>query len=199
MEEEKDYKTDAERAGDASTWKKNAVSTEDYQPVVYVSWKDAEAFCKWLSRKEGQYYDLPTESEWEYACRAGLQGAFCFGNNQKELGDYAWFDQISGGKIHPVRKKKANRWGLYDMHGNVREWCKDSKRKYPTREEVEKRNGPFEDPVGGKIERSRVLRGGSWRSAPRLCRSAQRDDDLPVSRSPYYGFRVVLRGGVRAP
>jgi formylglycine-generating enzyme required for sulfatase activity len=195
------YKTDAEKAGDTDTWQNNKESSEDDQPVVNVSWNDARAFCKWLSEKEKKFYDLPTEAEWEYACRAGGKDgeAFCFDKDREKLEDYAWFGGNSGNKTQTVGTKKANKWGLYDMHGNVWEWCKDSPRKYPTKKEVEELKSPIEDPVGPETEDRRVLRGGAWSSNPRDCRSASRDDYPRANRVSNIGFRVVMRPGERAP
>ena len=96
----------------------------DSDPVVDVSWNDAVKFCQWLSKKEGRTYELPTEAEWEYAYRAGTTTAFSF-PDPKDLGDYAWFTNNSGGHIHPVGGKKANPWGLYDMGGEIWQWCAD--------------------------------------------------------------------------
>lgn len=93
------------------------------KPVTDVSWLDAIAFCKKLSQKSGRQYSLPTEAQWEYACRAGSKGSWCFGDDESRLGEYAWFDKNSEGEPHPVRQKKPNAWGIYDMHGNVAEWC----------------------------------------------------------------------------
>jgi len=201
---ENNYQTDAEKVKKStSTWQKNDYSKEDNQPVVNVSWNDAMAFCQWLSEKEGKKYELPTEAEWEYACRAGGKpgDVYCFGNDLKELGDYAWFNDNSGGKTHPVgTTKKANRWGLFDMHGNVWEWCADSPRKYPTKEEVEKLKDPIEDYKDPQNTNIRALRGGAWGDlVPRYCRSASRFNFAREDCYNFLGFRVVLRPGERAP
>ena len=128
------------------------------KPVEPVSWNDAAEFCKKLSEKTRQAVRLPTEAEWEYACRAGTQTAFSFGDDPSALGDYAWWDGNSGKTPHPVGQKKPNAWGLYDMHGNVWEWCAD------WYEGLQK--GPVTDPSGpatdNGVRGSRVLRGGAW-------------------------------------
>lgn len=97
----------------------------DDLPVTNVSWYEAKEFCRRLSEKTGDVYRLPTEAEWEYACRAGSQRQWCFGNDEKKLEEYAWYYKNSDNTIHPVAQKKPNTWGLYDMHGNVWEWCED--------------------------------------------------------------------------
>ena len=129
-------------------------------PATYVSWNDAVAYCKKLSEKEGKTYRLPTEAEWEYACRAGTKTAWSFGNDEKVLGDYAWYeenaDDIGEEYAHQVGLKKPNAFGLYDTHGNVFEWCHDYY------EEDYYQQSPTNDPQGPESGSFRVLRGGSW-------------------------------------
>jgi len=183
-------------------------------PVDRVSWEDAVEFCKKLSelpeeKGAGRVYRLPTEAEWEYACRAGSKTAYSFGDNSRDLGNYAWFGNNSGSKeldsaailkdtpqrymdilvsarcaTHPVDEKKANAWGLYDMHGNVWEWCSDWYGAYP--------NGAVSDPVGPRKGSLRVLRGGCWIVEAALCQSAGRRCNFPSGSGSYYGFRVAL-------
>ena len=153
-------------------------------PVEMVSWNDAVEFCKSLSRKTGRTFRLPTEAEGECACRAGSSTRFCFGDSDGGLGDYAWYDGNSGNQTHPVGEKKPNAWGLYDMHGNVWEWCRDCYGNYNA--------GSAKNPQGPSSGGSRVLRGGSWRySDPNTCRSARRAADLPTHSNNLRGFRVV--------
>ncbi len=154
----------------------------------YVSWNDAKEFIKRLNQKEGtNKYRLPTEAEWEYACRAGTTERFCFGNSESRLGDYAWYEYnaLNEGEryAHRVAHKRPNAWGLYDMHGNVWEWCEDWYREYPLRS-VTDPEGPF----GGS---HRVRRGGSWHNAPRYVRCANRYDSRPVFSRSFLGFRLV--------
>jgi formylglycine-generating enzyme required for sulfatase activity len=158
-------------------------------PVEQVSWEDAVEFCKKLSdlpeeKKAGRVYRLPSEAEWEYACRAGSKTAFNFGESAKSLGDYAWFAENSGNQTHPVAEKKANTWGLYDMHGNVWEWCSDSYGEYP--------KGAVSDPSGPNEGSIRVRRGGSWFNGS--CRSAERDryDPSIFINDNIGGFRIAL-------
>ncbi len=146
----------------------------DAQPVVCVSWEDAMAFCEWV----GRGVTLPTEAQWEYACRAGGKGRFCFGNDAARLGDYAWYVANANGVTHPVAGKKANAFGLYDMHGNVWEWCAD---RYS--EEY-----PRSKPAAGA---DRVDRGGAWDDTAGLCRSANWDWNAPTLRNATLGFRLV--------
>jgi formylglycine-generating enzyme required for sulfatase activity len=153
-------------------------------PVECVSWNYAKAFCQKLSRITGKTYRLPTEAEWEYACRAGTTTRYYFGDDANQLGDYAWYYGNSGGKTHPVGQKKPNGWGLYDMSGNVWEWCEDNW------------HGNY---IGAPDDGSAwldndndypIVRGGSWYGDPNLCRSAYRGDN---DRLFLYvnGFRVV--------
>ena len=161
----------------------------DDDPVVNVSWKDAMEFCRKLSalpeeRAVGRVYRLPTEAEWEYACRAGTATRYSFGDDQSRLEEHGWFGGNSGGQPHPVGQKKPNAWGLYDMHGNVLEWCSDWYGEYP--------NDGIEDPTGPFAGSMRVSRGGGWHSAAGFCRSAARDGYEPAHCSNRLGFRVAL-------
>ncbi len=160
----------------------------DDQPVVYVSWKNATDFCKWLSKKGGRTYRLPTEAEWEYACRAGTAATYFWGDWFSK--HYGWCILNSGSnKTRRVGSLKPNKWGLYDMSGNVWEWCAD----WHGADHYGK--SPAEDPQGPATGSSRVLRGGSWYSSPVDCRSANRHGDLPTGTNDHYGFRVVMLPG----
>ena len=158
-------------------------------PVEKVSWEDAVEFCRGLSelpaeKAAGNVYRLPTEAEWEYACRAGTTTMYSFGDDESDLGDYAWYRNNSGNKTHPVGSKLPNSWGLYDMHGNVREWCKDWMEDYPS--------GAVTDPTGSASGSYRVARGGCWLHPAEVCRSAIRSWLRPSHRPFHYGFRVCL-------
>ena len=156
-----------------------------------ISWDDATAFCKALSKNTGKTVRLPTEAEWEYACRAGSKTRFSFGDEDRDLSSHAWYSENSDNNTHPVGKKKPNAWGLYDMHGNVYEWCSDwyGKSYVGLKTKTTNPQGLF----GGEY---RVLRGGSWDVNPRYCRSAARDRYYPGDRDCDYGFRVVVSAGV---
>jgi formylglycine-generating enzyme required for sulfatase activity len=155
-------------------------------PVECVSWNYAKAFCQKLSRITGKTYRLPTEAEWEYACRAGTTTRYYFGDDANQLGDYAWYYGNSGGKTHPVGQKKPNGWGLYDMSGNVWEWCEDNWH-----------NSYAGAPDDGSAWLDNdndypIVRGGSWGLNPYNCRSAIRN--YIIRRDPrfyVFGFRVV--------
>ncbi len=154
-------------------------------PVVGVNWDDAVAYCKWLSKATGKDYRLASEAEWEYACRARTQTAYSFGNEAKMLDDYAWHWGNSGKRTHPVGEKKANDFGLYDMHGNVWEWCADSWHE-------NYRGAPEDGSVwqGGDAS-LRVLRGGSWYDIPRDLRAAYRNGYTTDYRYDNLGFRLA--------
>jgi formylglycine-generating enzyme required for sulfatase activity len=150
---------------------------------VIVSWTDAVAYAKWLTERTGTTYRLPTEAEWEYACRAATDSPWSFGDDPDLLGDYAWLNANSGSRAHPVAEKRPNPWGLHDMHGNVWEWCWDRYGAYSSR--------PVSDPHGPVFNRRRVLRGGSFFVSPESLRSASRDDFQPELRFRHVGFRCV--------
>lgn len=157
-------------------------------PVRRVTWLDAVAYCKWLSAWKGQTYRLPTEAEWEYACRAGSNGDYCFGDEVEELKDYAWHKVNSEKVTHDVGTKKPNKWGFYDMHGNVWEWCAD---RY-----AENYLDVPNDGTAYKLssEKGMVLRGGAWSAEATNCRSSRRINLGANSRNYFVGFRVALEG-----
>jgi formylglycine-generating enzyme required for sulfatase activity len=174
-------------------------------PVEQVSWFEAVRFCNTLSKKDGldEYYDivgdnvrirdlrgsgyrLPTEAEWEYACRAGKATRYCFGDDPAKLGDFAWYSGNSSSRTHLVRQRAPNDFGPYDMHGNVWEWCWDNYdgNFYP--------RSPAADPQGPPLASHRVIRGGSWYDDPSYCRSADRLKFGPATRYGNVGFRLAL-------
>jgi formylglycine-generating enzyme required for sulfatase activity len=143
-------------------------------PVICISWHCCMQYCRWLSLKTGKTYRLPTEAEWEWACRAGTTTAYSFGDDPSKLGEYAWFAANSEDKPQPIGKKKPNPWGLHDMHGNVTEWCIDAYRKdfYTTFPRDKPTLQPVLKPSSDRF--SHVTRGGAWDSEPAGCRSAAR-------------------------
>ncbi|MBM4089091.1 MAG: formylglycine-generating enzyme family protein [Planctomycetes bacterium] len=163
----------------------------DDRPVEQVSWDDAAEYCRLLTKAEGKSgvlpagaeYRLPTEAEWEYACRVGSTGRYCFGDSDAQLAEYAWYDENSGSATHPVGQKKPNAWGLYDMHGNVWEWCQDWSDAYSS--------GVATDPKGPTSGSARVSRGGGWSLNAGYCRTASRDWDVPSYRDYDLGFRLA--------
>jgi formylglycine-generating enzyme required for sulfatase activity len=154
-------------------------------PVDTVSWQEAVEFCQKLSAKTGTTVRLPTEAQWEYACRAGSKTRFGFGDEDEKLGDYAWYASNSESKTHPAGQKKPNAWGLYDMHGNVWEWCSDCFADSYA-------GAKTEDPPGPDSGGRRVLRGGAWNNIPEGCRSAYRYGSPPDYRDQFCGFRVAV-------
>ena len=158
---------------------------EPTRPVERVSWNDAIEFCRRLSEQSGQVYRLPTEAEWEYACRAGTATGYYFGDEAHRLAEYAWFTNNSNSQTQPVGRKKPNAFGLFDMHGNVCEWCADWCDPAYYQEQ------PTSDPLGPTSGADRVVRGGSWAAWVRTCRSAYRQGYPPGFRDDDLGFRVV--------
>ena len=176
--------------------------SSELRPVENVSWYDALRFCNALSKRDGlaPYYEndrggvpnergpgyrLPTEAEWEYACRAGTRTKYCFGNDPKKLGDFAWYAADSGGETQPVATRLSNPWGLFDMHGNVWEWCGD---RYAMGYYQSART---QDPRADFIGARRVCRGGGILEGPRNCRSARRYVFSPDYLYQCLGFRVA--------
>jgi len=178
------------------------------RPVEMIRWDDAALFCNKRSRDEGlepcydeetlacnytaSGYRLPTEAEWEYACRAGSSADYCFGADSGRLADFGWFADNAGKQTHPVAQKKANAWGLHDMYGNVAEWCNDYYGKDVTGESSAR------NPRGPKQGTKRVLKGGAWSSPAAECRSAARAGESPGCEDACFaqdavGFRCVRR------
>ncbi len=179
-------------------------------PVEQVRWSDAVRFCNkrseaeglqpcydlkaWTCNFEATGYRLPTEAEWEYACRAGATTPYFFGDNAAKLGEYAWFDKNSGGHPRPVGQKQPNAWGLYDMCGNVWEWCNDFYKVDYYRESEP------QDPKGPKQGETKVVRGGAWRFKADNCRVGYRYNENPGYADvcfgyDIYGFRCVRKAG----
>jgi formylglycine-generating enzyme required for sulfatase activity len=165
------------RIADAS-WRRPYLAQDDAHPVVCVSWNDAIAYCAWLSGCTGQEYRLPTEAEWEFACRSGSDSAYCFGDDQATLYEYAWFEQNSGRTTHPVGQKRPNAWGIYDMHGLVFEWCADGENRLKS----------------ASHENLRAYRGGAWSNPAIECESRDWHVEDLHARNSRRGFRVVRIG-----
>ena len=157
-------------------------SADDNWPVEHVSWERCQSFCARLSELSGRTIRLPTEAEWEYACRAGSTTRYSFGDSESELGVHAWYDRNGGNEAHPVGGKIPNAWGLYDMHGSVDEWCEDrwhvDYQGAPTDASawtaIEERPAEYDGALGFGAEGVRVVRGGSWAYTASYCRSAYR-------------------------
>ena len=214
--ESQGYQSEAERRGHGRVWngercvnKPDASWTNPYyeqtarHPVVLVSWNDAQAFLKWLgspsspasasgpvagAERDGSAaeFRLPTEAQWEFACRSGTSTRYSFGDDPEGvlLPDYAWFGTNAGGAPHPVGKKKPNGWGLHDMLGNVGEWTASWFGRYPSVREV--------DPVGPKSGADKVQRGGCYYGPGNSVRPASRGINQPFRAHTHCGFRVAL-------
>jgi formylglycine-generating enzyme required for sulfatase activity len=159
------------------------------RPVEHISWADAVDFCGRMSKlpeekAAGRAYRLPTEQEWEYACRAGSSTVFGFGDDPRELVDFGWFADNSNDQTQPVGKKRPNAWGFYDMHGNVFEWCQNWYIACPA--------SAATAPSRLSTASFRMLRGGCWVSAAEYCRSAYRHASQQSDRFSFTGFRVAL-------
>jgi eukaryotic-like serine/threonine-protein kinase len=163
----------------------NGYPGHENNPVEKVSWYDARAFCTALSALTGRTITLPSEAQWEYACSAGSTTLYSFGDSDALLDNYAWIAANSGDQTHPIGTKLPNKWDLYDMHGNVYEWCLDSWHNNYTGAPTD---GSAWEPETGS---GRVLRGGSWNSVPRDCQSALRHGYYPDTWYGIIGFRVV--------
>jgi len=155
-------------------------------PVRRVKWTDAVAYAQWKSEREGKMYRLPTEAEWEYACRAGAEGKYCFGDDESLLGEYAWYAENAGKVTHNVGTKKSNAWGLHDMHGNVWEWCLD---RYA--------DDYSDTPLDGSAyavasEKGRVLRGGSYNGDADKCTCTSRINLGSGGKNYFIGFRLLI-------
>jgi formylglycine-generating enzyme required for sulfatase activity len=196
-------KTWATKRDKRYSWRNVGFPQGDDHPVVNVTWNDAGAFCRWLSGKEGKTYRLPTEAEWEYACRAGTTTRYNFGDDPAQLPGNANIYDASSARVFPewakwavkgddgypftapVGRFKPNGFGLYDMHGNVWEWCSDFY------EPDYFRNSPVDDPKGPPAGRRHSRRGGAWHSWSLYCLSYYRNYNTPQSRYLNLGLRVV--------
>ncbi len=192
------------------SWRNPGFDQKGDHPVVQISWNDANAFCEWLSKKTSKNVHLPTEAQWEYACRAGSKSAYPWSDNPNEgkgwancadqtlkkrlpkaatdwPADWVFFNWDDGFAFtSPVGGFKANTFGLYDMIGNAWQWCADRYGDYE--------KAAVTDPTGAGTGNRRVLRGGSWYNLPHICRSAIRGKNWAVDRDSNYGFRIVVSG-----
>ena len=176
---------------DGITWRSDATGrkrpqSEHNHPVLHVSWNDAVAYCEWMSRTTGKNYRLPTEAEWEYAAGGGASGRTKWAGTDSEssLGSYAWYNGNSNNQTHAVGTKSPNGLGLYDMSGNVWEWCSDRQGEYSSSSQV--------DPKGPSSGWKHVLRGGGWDDGCTNCRVTDRNYFTPVNRRNNLGFRLAL-------
>jgi formylglycine-generating enzyme required for sulfatase activity len=196
------YQTDADKEGTSYvyangswsekkgvTWKCDVAGTvrpssEENHPVIHVSWNDATAYCQWLSKRTGKSYRLPTEAEWEYAAKGGRFSQNYKYSGSNELNDVAWYGDNADTKTHVVGGKRPNELGLYDMSGNVWEWCQDWYDSYSS--------NAVENPKGAATGSSCVFRGGGWGDYSGSCRSSTRDGHAPADRGLNIGFRLMV-------
>jgi len=185
------FQTQAETSGGEFTWRNREFEQTEDHPVIYVSWNDANEYCKWLTEKTGMAFGLPTEAQWEYACRSGSRTLWHFGDDETELEKYAWYGEAPKAGTKSVGQKAPNAFGLFDMHGNAAEWCADwfAEDFYAV--------SPVDDPTGptSQAKLSRIFRGGAWLRMAMFTRSADRDKLLyervaAVGRRDV-GFRVA--------
>lgn len=156
----------------------------DDEPAVMISWHQAVAFAGKLTEIiNGLKFDLPTEAQWEYACRAGSNTRFSDGDTEQSLAESAWYAANSEGHTHPAGEKTPNKWNLYDMHGNVFEWCRDWEGRYSEGEQTY--------PAGPEIGQKKILRGGCFKCPPQYCRCANRYSALPDHKNANIGFRLI--------
>jgi len=168
----------------ASTASRDELHARDDLPVTLVSWDDANAFCAWLSERESRSYDLPTQVQWEWACRAGSTGLFCFGDQMEQLNLYGWYKANSEGRAHEVASLQPNGWGLYDMHGNVAEWC----REVLPKEFLERGDAPPDYLLTDVAP----IRGGTYSNSASGLYCGARWMCYPVEeRRKHVGFRVI--------
>ena len=178
---------------------KNGFPNNPFHPAENLDWHQAVSFCEWLTGRlprdvpNGTRADLPTEAQWEYACRAGTDTEYYTGDGEAALSEAGWFEENSGESTHPVGLKLPNTFGLFDMHGNVDEWCRDTWDSNAYKKRVD----GVCDPVGegDNTNADRVIRGGSWRGSAHICRAAVRFRWRPGYRDRDLGFRVCLFPG----
>lgn len=196
------YKTDAEKMGWCYVWRQKGWSKKDNvnwkcdvngkelavsnynHPVIHVSWNDAKSYCEWLSKTTGKTYRLPTEAEWEYAAGGGSQSQNFKFSGSNSIDEVAWYKSNSDNSVHPVGTKKSNELGIYDMTGNVWEWCSDWYGRYQSEAQT--------DPLGPSFGKDYILRGGSWCNAEDCGRKSNRNGNNPDYRGSRAGFRVVM-------